>query len=62
MRTVNTITLLYTELSQIPVNWLHFMCNSNNCLSREMVKLLEEVSDVASEFQVQVQLNNVLQF
>lgn len=62
MRTVNTVTLLYTELSQIPVNRLHFTRNSNDSLSREMVKLLEEVSDVASELEVQVQLNNALQF
>ncbi len=60
VRTVNT--LQYTEPSQIPVNWLHFTCNSNNCLGGEMVKLFEEVSDVASEFEVQVQLNNALQF
>lgn len=49
-------------MRQIPVNWLHFMCNSNDGLIREMDKLLEEVSDVAFEFEVQVQLNNALQF
>lgn len=62
VRMVNAIALLYTEPVKIPVNGLHFTCNSNDGLRWEMVKLLEEVSDVASEFEVQVQLNNALQF
>lgn len=46
----------------VPVHWLHFPGNPDDCSLWEVVKLIKQVSDVGLVLQVQVYLDDLCYF